>query len=56
MWKSGDPPAWNPSVPRFANIGFDETGTPGSGFWPFWLGFIMLICTIWIGINWVLKR
>ena len=23
MWKSGDPPAWNPSVPRFANIGFD---------------------------------
>ncbi len=56
MWKSGDPPAWNPSIPRFANIGFDETGTPGSGFWPFWLGFIMLICTIWIGINWVLKR
>jgi hypothetical protein len=56
MWKSGDPPAWNPSIPRFANIGIDETGTPGSGFWPFWLGFIMLICTIWIGINWVLKR
>ncbi|MAJ36272.1 MAG: hypothetical protein CBC12_14230 [Candidatus Puniceispirillum sp. TMED52] len=56
MWKSGDPPAWNPSIPRFANIGFGETGTPGSGFWPFWLGFIMLICTIWIGINWVLKR
>jgi putative tricarboxylic transport membrane protein len=56
MWKSGDPPAWNPSIPRFANIGFDETGTPGSGFWPFWLGFIMLICTIWIGINWVLKK
>ena len=39
MWKSGEPPAWNPSVPRFASGDFDETGTPGSGFWPFWLGF-----------------
>ena len=24
MWKSGEPPAWNPDVPRFANIGYDE--------------------------------
>ena len=37
MWKSGEPPSWNPDVGRFENIGFDETGTPGSGFWPFWL-------------------
>lgn len=24
MWKSGDPPAWNPSIPRFSNIGFEN--------------------------------
>ena len=37
MWKSGEPPSWNPDVPRFANIGFIEGEGPGSGFWPFWL-------------------
>ena len=52
MWKSGEPPAWNPDVPRFANIGYDESGTPGSGFWPFWLGVIMLASCIWTGVSW----
>jgi len=52
MWKSGEPPAWNPDVPRFANIGLIEGEGPGSGFWPFWLSAIMLVCCVWIGINW----
>ena len=52
MWKSGEPPAWNPDVGRFANIGFIDGEGPGSGFWPFWLSFVMLICSIWISINW----
>ena len=52
MWKSGEPPVWNPEVGRFANIGFIEGEGPGSGFWPFWLSFVMLISSIWIGINW----
>lgn len=52
MWKSGQPPAWDPSVARFANIGMIEGEGPGSGFWPFWLSFIMLICCIWIAFNW----
>ena len=42
----------NPDVPRFANIGMIEGEGPGSGFWPFWLSAIMLICCIWIGVNW----
>ena len=37
MWKSGEPPSWNPDIPRFANIGMIEGEGPGSGFWPFWL-------------------
>ncbi len=52
MWESGEPPAWNPDVPRFANIGMIEGEGPGSGFWPFWLSLVMFICCIWIGINW----
>ena len=52
MWKSGEGPSWNPDVPRFANIGMIEGEGPGSGFWPFWLSAIMLICCIWIGVNW----
>lgn len=52
MWKSGEPPAWNPDVPRFANIGFIDGEGPGSGFWPFWLSAVMLICCIWTGYNW----
>lgn len=52
MWKSGEPPSWNPDVGRFANIGLIEGEGPGGGFWPFWLSAIMLICCVWIGINW----
>jgi len=52
MWKSGDPPVWNTEVGRFANIGFIDGEGPGSGFWPFWLSAVMLVSTIWIGVNW----
>lgn len=52
MWKSGEPPAWNPDVGRFANIGMIEGEGPGSGFWPFWLSVGMLISSIWVGVNW----
>ena len=30
MWKSGEPPSWNPDVKRFANVGFIEGEGPGS--------------------------
>lgn len=53
MWKAGEPPAWNPDVPRFANIGMIEGEGPGSGFWPFWLSFAMLLSCIWIAVNWL---
>lgn len=56
MWESGEPPAWNPDAERFDNIGFIEGEGPASGFWPFWLAAIMLICCIWIGVNWHLKK
>ena len=52
MWKSGEPPSWDPTVPRFANIGLIEGEGPGSGFWPFWLSAIMLLCCVWTGVNW----
>ena len=52
MWKSGEPPSWNPDVLRFANIGFIEGERPGSGFWPFWLSVIMLLTCIWTAVNW----
>ena len=52
MWKSGEPPSWDPSIPRFANIGMIEGEGPGSGFWPFWLSVCMLGCSVWIGVNW----
>jgi hypothetical protein len=55
MWKSGEAPDWNPDIARFDNIGLIEGEGPGSGFWPFWLSFIMLICSVWIGINWYLR-
>lgn len=55
MWKSGEGPAWDPDVPRFANIGMIDGEGPGSGFWPFWLSLVMLICCIWIGVNWYRK-
>ena len=52
MWKSGEAPDWNPDISRFDNIGLIEGEGPGSGFWPFWLSFVMLICSVWIAINW----
>lgn len=52
MWKSGEPPSWNPDAARFDNIWFVLDEGPGSGFWPFWLSLVMLGCTIWIGVNW----
>lgn len=52
MWKSGEPPSWNPDVGRFANIGMIDGEGPGSGFWPFWLSAIMFLCCIWIAVNW----
>ena len=56
MWKSGEPPAWNPDVPHFANIGFDNTGAPAGGFWPFWLSAIMLACSVWTAIRCQLRK
>lgn len=55
MWKSGEPPSWNPDIARFDNVGLIEGEGPGSGFWPFWLSGIMFLCCIWIGINWFRK-
>lgn len=52
MWKSGEAPAWNTDIARFDNIGLIKGEGPGSGFWPFWLSAIMLVCCVWIGINW----
>ncbi|MBY8976085.1 tripartite tricarboxylate transporter TctB family protein [Rhodobacteraceae bacterium NNCM2] len=49
MWTAGEVPAWKGE--RFSNIGFDESGVPDSGFWPFWLCVIMFICSIWVLIN-----
>lgn len=55
MWKSGEAPSWNTDISRFDNIGLIEGEGPGSGFWPFWLSAIMLVCCIWIGVNWFRK-
>ncbi len=49
MWLSGKP-AWE-GDPWFENIGFTDEG-PGSGFWPFWLSGVMLVCCGWIIVNW----
>lgn len=51
MWKSGEP-AWE-SEPWFSNIGYVKGEGPGSGWWPFWLSGIMLLCSGWIIANWV---
>ncbi len=50
MWKSGQP-AWEGDA-RFQNIWFEEGEGPGSGFWPFWLSGVMLLCCVWIAVNW----
>ena len=52
MWKSGEGPQWDPDAVRFANIWLIKGEGPGSGFWPFWLSLIMLLCCIWTGVNW----
>ncbi|MEM0922967.1 MAG: tripartite tricarboxylate transporter TctB family protein [Pseudomonadota bacterium] len=49
MWEAGETPVWKGE--RFSNIGFDERGVPGGGFWPFWLSAIMLVCSIWVLIQ-----
>ncbi len=56
MWKSGEPAGWNPNAQRFDNVAFVEGEGPGSGFWPFWLAAVMLVCcgfTVW---NWHRRR
>ena len=35
MWKSGEPPAWNPEAARFDNIDYDDTGAL--------IGFLLVI-------------
>lgn len=57
MYKSGEPPAWDTTAVRFDNIWLDEEGESlGSGFWPFWLGAIMLVSCIWIAFNWLRRN
>ncbi|MCR9255753.1 MAG: tripartite tricarboxylate transporter TctB family protein [Alphaproteobacteria bacterium] len=56
MWKSGEPPAWNPDAPRFQNIWIVLDEGPGSGFWPFWLSLVMLGCCVWIAVNWYRRQ
>ncbi|MFQ5564749.1 MAG: tripartite tricarboxylate transporter TctB family protein [Paracoccaceae bacterium] len=51
MWKSGQP-AWEGEA-AFQNIWFEEGEGPGSGFWPFWLSGAMLLCCVWIVVNWL---
>jgi putative tricarboxylic transport membrane protein len=41
MWKSTE-----------LNIGYVRGTGPGGGAWPFWLSAIMLVCTVFIAINW----
>lgn len=33
-------------------IGWIPDEGPGGGFWPFWLSLIMLVCCLWIVVNW----
>ncbi|MEO1493080.1 MAG: tripartite tricarboxylate transporter TctB family protein [Pseudomonadota bacterium] len=53
MWKAGETPVWKGE--RFSNIGFDDTGAPGTGFWPFWVCAIMFVCSIWVFVNGLLR-
>ena len=55
MWEAGEPSpnAWDPAMQkRFASVGWIEDEGPGSGFWPFWLSAVMLVCCLWIIYNW----
>ncbi len=42
MWKSAELP-----------IGWIPDEGPGGGAWPFWLSAVMLICCVWIIVNWL---
>ena len=50
MWKSGTS-AWGEGWGQ--SIWYIEGEGPGSGFWPLWLSGIMLLCCVWIVINWL---
>lgn len=57
MWKSGEGPSWDPTAVRFANIGINiDNSGPGSGFWPFWLSVAMLVASVAVFINGLLRR
>ena len=56
LWKSGEPAGWNPDAGRFDNVAFIVGEGPGSGFWPFWLAAIMLVCCLCIGWNGYRRR
>ncbi len=53
MWKAGQVPEWKGE--RFSNIGFDDTGAPGTGFWPFWVCAAMFVCSVWVFVNGLLR-
>ena len=55
MYKAGERPDWS-GEPRFANVGFGEDGAPQGGFWPFWTCAIIVICSVWVFINALLRR
>ncbi len=45
MWKSAELP-----------IGWIPDEGPGGGAWPFWLSFVMLLCCLWIILQWLRGR
>ena len=45
MWKSTELP-----------VGWIPDEGPGGGAWPFWLSGIMLVCCLWILVNWFRRR
>ncbi|MDH3666865.1 MAG: tripartite tricarboxylate transporter TctB family protein [Paracoccaceae bacterium] len=50
MWKSGTS-SWGDGWGE--SIRYLEGEGPGSGFWPFYLSAVMLLCCVWITVNWV---
>ena len=48
MWKSGEAP-WG--AERFSNVGFNDSGAPAGGFWPFWVALVMLLSAVWAFAN-----
>lgn len=57
MWKSGEPPSWDPIAVRFANIGINiDNSGPGSGFWPFWLSVVMLTSSLAVLTNTLFRK